>query len=59
MWWNFVARSHDEIVKYRRLWQDGDSRFGAVSGYSGSVTRLPAPPLPTSSPSPSTDSGSA
>ena len=47
MWWNFVGRSHDEIVEYRRLWQDGDSRFGAVSGYSGSVTRLPAPPLPT------------
>jgi len=24
MWWNFVARTHDEIVEYRRLWQDGD-----------------------------------
>ena len=46
MWWNFVARTHDEIVDYRRLWQDDDPRFGAVSGYSGSVTRLPAPPLP-------------
>jgi hypothetical protein len=46
MWWNFVARTHDEIVDYRRLWQDGDPRFGAVSGYSGLVTRLPAPPLP-------------
>jgi len=32
MWWNFVARTHDEIVDYRRLWQDGDPRFGAVSG---------------------------
>lgn len=46
MWWNFVARSHDEIVEYRRLWQDGDVRFGSVSGYSGAVDRLPAPPLP-------------
>ncbi len=46
MWWNFVGRTHEEIAEYRRLWQDGDERFGAVSGYSGSVTRLPAPPLP-------------
>jgi quercetin 2,3-dioxygenase len=47
MWWNFVARSHDEIVRYRQLWEDADERFGAVQGYQGSVTRLPAPPMPT------------
>jgi quercetin 2,3-dioxygenase len=47
MWWNFVGRNHDDIVTYRRLWQDGDDRFGAVQGYRGSLTRLPAPPLPT------------
>jgi redox-sensitive bicupin YhaK (pirin superfamily) len=47
MWWNFVGRSHDEIVGYRQLWEDGDDRFGAVRGYQGSVVRLPAPPLPT------------
>ncbi|ORW52887.1 pirin [Mycobacterium paraense] len=47
MWWNFVGRSHDDIVGYRRQWEDGDDRFGAVTGYRGSVTRLPAPPLPT------------
>jgi quercetin 2,3-dioxygenase len=47
MWWNFVGRSHDDIVSYRQLWQDGDGRFGAVQGYQGSVTRLPAPSLPT------------
>jgi hypothetical protein len=46
MWWNFVGRSHDEIVSYRQLWQDGDDRFGAVSGYTGSISRLPAPALP-------------
>ncbi|MDT5147512.1 MAG: quercetin 2,3-dioxygenase [Mycobacterium sp.] len=46
MWWNFVGRSHDDIVTYRHLWEDGDDRFGAVRGYRGSVTRLPAPPLP-------------
>ncbi|OBI50943.1 pirin family protein [Mycobacterium sp. E796] len=47
MWWNFVGRSHDDIVRYRQLWQAADERFGAVTGYRGSVTRLPAPPLPT------------
>ena len=47
MWWNFVGRSHDDIVSYRQLWEDGDERFGAVQGYRGSLTRLPAPPLPT------------
>lgn len=47
MWWNFVGRSHDEIVNYRRLWQDSADRFGAVTGYQGSPARLPAPPMPT------------
>ncbi|MGD1172619.1 pirin family protein [Mycobacterium seoulense] len=47
MWWNFVGRTHDDIVGYRRLWDDGDERFGAVHGYRGSLARLPAPPLPT------------
>ncbi|OBG91353.1 pirin [Mycobacterium sp. E3251] len=47
MWWNFVGRSHDDIVGYREQWEDGDERFGTVHGYRGSLTRLPAPPLPT------------
>jgi hypothetical protein len=47
MWWNFVGRTHDEIVGYRQLWEAADARFGAVEGYRGSVTRLPAPPLPS------------
>jgi quercetin 2,3-dioxygenase len=46
MWWNFVGRSHDDIVTYRRLWEERDDRFGAVDGYHGATTRLPAPPLP-------------
>ncbi|MGP4055902.1 pirin family protein [Mycobacterium sp. 4D054] len=46
MWWNFVGRSHDDIVKYREQWQNHDDRFGAVEGYRGTTTRLPAPPLP-------------
>ncbi|MCG7609695.1 MULTISPECIES: pirin family protein [Mycobacterium] len=46
MWWNFVGRSHDDIVTYRELWQAGDARFGDVHGYQGHIARLPAPPLP-------------
>lgn len=46
MWWNFVGRSHEEIVEYRALWEAGDDRFGAVTGYQGAVPRLPAPVLP-------------
>jgi redox-sensitive bicupin YhaK (pirin superfamily) len=46
MWWNFVGRSHDDIVTYREQWQNHDDRFGSVDGYRGAVTRLPAPPLP-------------
>jgi quercetin 2,3-dioxygenase len=46
MWWNFVGRSHDDIVQYRRQWEDHGERFGAVDGYRGSIARLPAPALP-------------
>jgi redox-sensitive bicupin YhaK (pirin superfamily) len=44
MWWNFVARSHEEIVLFREEWQAESERFGRVVGYHGN--RLPAPPLP-------------
>jgi redox-sensitive bicupin YhaK (pirin superfamily) len=51
MWWNFVGRSHDEIVEYRAHWQaDGIARrsaggwFGVVEGFDGDP--LPAPMLP-------------
>ena len=46
MWWNFVGRSHEDIASYRQQWEDHADRFGAVSGYQGAVSRLPAPPLP-------------
>ncbi len=51
MWWNFIGRTHDEIVEFRRTWQaeviaDGNESglFGRVRGYDGSA--LPAPELP-------------
>jgi redox-sensitive bicupin YhaK (pirin superfamily) len=47
MWWNFVGRSHEDVVSYRELWESEDDRFGAVEGYVGTPARLPAPPLPT------------
>ena len=42
MWWNFVARSTEEIVAAREDWEAG-RRFGEVSAYAGS--RIPAPPF--------------
>jgi redox-sensitive bicupin YhaK (pirin superfamily) len=44
MWWNFVARDHDEIVQMRADWESHTPRFGAVRGYDGPP--LPAPPMP-------------
>jgi redox-sensitive bicupin YhaK (pirin superfamily) len=61
MWWNFIGRSHEEIVEFRRRWNDGPShvatpqgalpgadgggQFGVVQGFDGE--RLMAPPMPT------------
>ena len=51
MWWNFIARDHDEIVALREQWQsdvvEGGTdagRFGIVDGWSGQA--LPAPVMP-------------
>jgi len=45
MWWNFVGRSHEEIVEARDEWDSRSSRFGMVDGH-GDV-RVPAPQMPT------------
>ena len=59
MWWNFVGRSHEEVVAFRREWQEqitasgavvpdsqdvSDGRFGIVTG--DHLPPIPAPPLP-------------
>ncbi|UWF77709.1 MULTISPECIES: pirin family protein [Microbacterium] len=48
MWWNFAARSHDEIVEAREAWEaagaSGSDRFGHVPGHG--EERIPAPPIP-------------
>ena len=59
MWWNFVGRSHEEIVAFREAWQrerstpdryaaaapGEDRRYGAFPAQWGEGT-LPAPELP-------------
>ena len=42
MWWNFVARTAEEIAQARSDWQR-HQRFGEVTAYQG--PRLDAPPL--------------
>ncbi len=44
MWWNFVGRTHDEIVEARDAWEAGSARFGHVVDHGDE--RVPAPPLP-------------
>jgi hypothetical protein len=44
MWWNFVGRSHDEIVGFRADWEAG--RFALPDG--DPLPPLPAPALPVS-----------
>ncbi|UNK72565.1 pirin family protein [Microbacterium sp. H1-D42] len=58
MWWNFVGRSHDEIVEFRRRYQ-AELGFEAADPHDvgkpelfgpfapGQRPPLPAPPLPT------------
>jgi len=58
MWWNFIGRSHDEIVEFRRRYQaelgfePADPQdagkpelFGPYA--EGQLAPLPAPPMPT------------
>ena len=45
MWWNFLGRSHADILEAREDWERRDGqRFGAVAGHGDA--RIPAPELP-------------
>jgi hypothetical protein len=44
MWWNFIGRSHQEIVEARSLWNTRASRFGEFEDDIGGW--IPAPELP-------------
>ena len=43
MWWNFVGRSHDEIVAFRNAWERG-RRFPPVVDRDEKVMEAPAMP---------------
>jgi quercetin 2,3-dioxygenase len=43
MWWNLVARDHDEVTAAWRSWQDDDGRFGTVVS---PLPRIPVGPPP-------------
>jgi hypothetical protein len=45
MWWNFIGRSHDEVVGYREAWVSRESRFPPVVDRDERV--MEAPPLPS------------
>ncbi len=44
MWWNFIGRTHEEIVGMRQDWESGSSRFPAFVDRLGE--RTPAPAMP-------------
>lgn len=43
LWWNFVARTQEEIAAARADWEAEHARFGEVRGYDGA--RIAAPEL--------------
>jgi redox-sensitive bicupin YhaK (pirin superfamily) len=45
MWWNFIGRSHDEVVGFREAWIRRDPRFAPVVRRDEKV--MEAPPMPT------------
>jgi redox-sensitive bicupin YhaK (pirin superfamily) len=45
MWWNFIGRSHQEIVEFRSAWERRDPRFPPIVSRSEKV--MEAPPMPT------------
>jgi quercetin 2,3-dioxygenase len=48
MWWNFVARSQDEISDAWRAWSSADERFGRVASPFARIEVDPPPWLTTS-----------
>ena len=43
MWWNYVARDHDEIVAAHRAWMNGDARFANVASDLERIVTDPPP----------------
>jgi len=47
MWWNFVARTKDELTQASRDWNRGADYLGEVRGYDGPRLVAPMPPWAT------------
>jgi len=43
MWWNFVARTRDEVSEARREWAARDDRFGTVASRLDRIEVGPPP----------------
>lgn len=50
MWWNFVARSKQELSAACREWNGADAKFGEVRGYDGDRLQAPTPPWDAAAP---------
>ncbi|GAB3995792.1 hypothetical protein GCM10029992_13990 [Glycomyces albus] len=46
MWWNFIGRSHDDIVQAREDWEAASDRFGEVEGIRATAYPRRACPTP-------------
>jgi redox-sensitive bicupin YhaK (pirin superfamily) len=44
MWWNFIGRSHEDIVEMREAWESHSNRFAPFVDHLGE--RIPAPGMP-------------
>jgi quercetin 2,3-dioxygenase len=47
MWWNFVGRSHEDIIQARADWEAHRQGEGTRFGHLDHLPSLPAPELPT------------
>jgi quercetin 2,3-dioxygenase len=47
MWWNFIGRSHEEIVDFRQQWQAGLEAGSDRFGHLDHLPALPAPEMPS------------
>ncbi len=45
MWWNFIGRSHEEIVQMRQAWQDRSNGFNEFADNIGGF--IPVPQMPS------------
>lgn len=45
MWWNFIGRTHTEIVEARQQWNARSERFGEFEDHIGGW--IPAPDMPS------------